>query len=314
MRPLNLLAPALTALVATPALGFAVQGPGDTPQDQPAQEEQQAQPEHEAQPPLYLRVEIGPKAIVRDPMGVGLGAIHDHVVERATGRVLYVVVEPLARSEEEERVLVPFRRFALDATKRSLVLRASAEELSAMPSFDPDQIQTLRATGTTTAVGLEEASAPETEPVTDEDEKPVVEGAEHERRVLNLLASRIVGARVLAKDAQAPFGSVRGLLLDPKLGTLPFALIHRADGAAADGELLVAPWAALQRDPEGRFALDKTIDELAAAPAVTADELLELLRDEQKRDEIYRFYGVTSPARGLADDAEAGGQVDGTRR
>jgi len=208
--------------------------------------------------PLLLRAETGAQAILHDPEGRPLGTIRDHVVKLRDGRVLSVVV----RTDTEHDVLVPWSELKWSQERGELILPATAQQLAALPAFEPGALQEL-------------GTAPGEEPLDDGE-------------VRNALGSELVRREVSARDGQ--LDPVQGLLLEPARGTV--ALLLLAPGAAAKEQLPV-PWQALRFQPRTGFRLDRNLAEMEEAPRLDPRELPALKRE--RVESIFRFYHVPLP-------------------
>jgi len=229
-------------------------------------------------PSDYLVLSIGPAAGIESADGRALGTMQDHVVDRVTGRVLYVVVETAGQSPR--RALVPFGRFTWDTAKKELWLAAGEDELSRLPELDQKALQELGASGidgVTPPAKPAEATAPSREALP-----------------RNLLASQIRKSLVLAQGA--PFGTIADLVLDPRQGVVAFALVAPNKDAQAP-EVPVVPWRALQRDEQGRYGLSNAAAQMAEAPALPRTDLGKL-RDAAFLEALNKFYRTPAPASG----------------
>jgi sporulation protein YlmC with PRC-barrel domain len=238
----------------------------------PAGGQGQQEAEVEQGPP-FLPADTGPKAVLSGADGQPLATIQDHVVDRRSGQVLFVVLEGSQPEAKGRRALLPYGQLQYDAKERRLLLPLTPAELAQLPEFDPKALQSLGATGST----------PPEKPRQDPGQQEPVP----QEPVRNLLASQIARSAVQARGER--LGSIDTLLLEPRRGTIALVLVQRTPSPAQGKGALVVPWQVLSRDAEGRFGLDLGLAELEQAPALEKSELAKLA-DEQLLEAIRRFH------------------------
>lgn len=262
------LAPALAILAAS---SLAQEGSPVSGQSRPQAQELQRR--------TFVKASTGATAIVNDEEGQRLGVVRDHVIDLRSGRVLQVAVAVDDKGNQAR--LVPYDRFSWSAEGQSLSLRMTADELGAMPVYDPGNLSAsdARASGGEGGKSL---------------------GAMKQGQ--KLASSGIRGSEVMAR--QEGFASVRELVLEPKLGTIAFVLASRP---SAKADPLIIPWPAMtwkgaEEEGRGHFALPMAIDALEDAPELEGGDPARL-EDGKTLESIYRFYDLTPP---LSDVGKAG--------
>jgi hypothetical protein len=226
--------------------------------------------------PTYVKAPIGSKAIVMNADEQQLGVVHDHIIEKRSGKVLFIAVGAEKATDEDR--LVPYDRFTWDAKQKQLLLPMTADELRALPAYDR---KTLGA--------VVEASAP----VKADDAKEETPAKPKEQ--LNVASSAIFGSSVMA--ANEPFATVGELVLEPEHGTIAFVLASRE---ATEGGPFVLPWqtmkwqAALDTESVNHFAIAWSADKLSSAPQLKRGDLEPLMR-AATLEEIFSFYGLEMP-------------------
>lgn len=232
--------------------------------------EQNPQGKEKTQPdprPVFIDAALGAKAAVNGVDGQPLGTIHDHVIDRKSGRVGGVVLKA-ELAGEARLVLVPFGRFVWDAAARQLRADISKEELERMPEFEPVEDGDAPEKGNS-------ASAPKT-----------------------LASTEVLRSKVLAE--KDPFGTVSGLVLEPSRGTIAFLLVKPA-GQGSDP--YVVPWQAATWDSKApaegalQCAVAMAPDKLSGAPRLEGGDTRSLETDPTLLKGIYAFYGVEQPFR-----------------
>jgi len=232
--------------------------------------------------PVFVEASIGPQAFVDDPDGHRVGVVRDHLLDGRSGRVLFVAVTPA--KETGTARLVPFSRFVWNAEEKRLQLPMSAEELTSLSEYRPEE-RGGRGLGsgvdTTSDNGdPREAAMPRTDG--------------------NLSSSTVLGCRVIA--SKDPFASVDALVLDPERGTIAFVLATGgASKGASKGDPYVVPWTAMNwqeseetAEASGHFAVSIAPDRMAEAPRLKGGAI-SLLGEKKTLEAIYEFYRVSSP-------------------
>ena len=191
----------------------------------------------------------GEQAKIKNLFGEELGTLADHVVERASGRLAFAIVEHAGTDGGRRRTVVPYTQFTWDKKQQELLLPLNKEQLEGLPEYDAEALQGL---------GSEDRPA-------DTDE---MEG--DQPPVRNLLSSSIQGTRLSAGDA--PFGSVTALVIEPRKGTVAFALVH-STGARDKEPATVVPWSALAWNERTGFSVPVSAQELESAPKLEAGSL-----------------------------------------
>lgn len=245
--------------------------------------------------PVFAKATTGPRAHVENDNGQRLGVVRDHILDRQTGKILFIAVGP-AQDEAATGHLVPYGRFAWSAEERRLRLPMTLEALEALPVYDPDNIPPLDEHGLASGGG---DASPEGRPLTETLEA----GA---RRVRTSLSTSVVrGSRILAmRDA---FAEVTELVLEPKRGTIAFVL---ASTDNIEEHPYVIPWRALTWKVQ-----DETIEGIITLP-IGADELMEgprlergdtmYLENRSVLEGIYAFYKLPLPL-ALQEEAQRRG-------
>lgn len=210
---------------------------------------------------------------VVDREGRRLGELTDFVLDRTTGRLTHtaLVVEELGAPVATKAFPVRDLRWDADAQHfRSQLARGS---IAALPEFS--------------AVWLERL---------EEGTRQIVEAGHDPRADLEpvaprfLLAGDVEGSPLVAADGRVGIGL--GVILDMNPGEVAYFLLG-ADEEHRQGDLYPVPWPALRVFPDGRFGVDKTAREMAAAPAIPK-ELIASLTMAGFRMEVAAFYGVPS--------------------
>lgn len=269
----------ISALAAT---GFAAALSGQQQGSRPARAGLEPHGgEKAAERPAFLALETGREAKFSNHAGEIVGYVHTHVVARKSGRVLYVVVQG---EDDASRRLVPYQRFRWNPERRIFELEVTPDELSSLPQFRPDEVQTLVDPTGEPAGGTRGASARPGEGKTREagDQE-----REEEAKPRNVLSNEIEESPV--KAGGAAVGTITELLLEPGRGTIPLVLVKPA--SAVEGRAIVVPWAAMDRNADGTFELKRGAADLTGAPAIDSGEL-DTLSDPDTLKSIYRFYGV----------------------
>ena len=241
----------------------------------------------------FVLLRSGPAARVHDADDVILGTVHEHVCLVRDGRITHAVLDTAVSS-----VLVPFERFEWGAEGAGPILRMSALEVSELPVFDD---------GLWGRLAAREATADPTDsadPAEAADAEEAGAGAHRGR----MLASALRDARVQSGDEL--FGTVRGLVLDPRRGRIAFVLI--TTGSATPP--VIAPWSQLRYQPAERpgdrstLVLAKTLVEMADAPRIDPNALASLSEGPLLK-EVRRFYGLPNEAQDAKKErADADGE------
>jgi len=235
---------------------------GGAKQDTQGKEKTQPEPR-----PVFIDAALGAKATVNGVDGQPLGTIHDHVIDRKSGRVGGAVLK-VELAGESRLVLVPFGRFVWDTAGRQLRADISKEELAKMPEFEP----------------IEDGQAPEK--------------GNSASTPKTLASTELLRSKVLAE--KDPFGTVSGLVLEPSRGMIAFVLIQPA-GQGSDP--YVVPWQATTWDSkaptEGSLqgVVAMALDKLSSAPRLERGDLRSLETDPSALKGIYAFYGLEPPFR-----------------
>lgn len=264
--------PALALLAVAPT--FAQETGGDAGTEQEQMQEQRV--------PSYVKAPIGKQAAVLNADEVQLGYVSDHVIERKSGKVLFVAVG--TDGAEDGARLVPYDRFTWDAKQQRLLLPLTPDELRGLPVYDREKLD-----------GADhEAKGATDMPEGDGADKPGDDAMLRKERK-NVASSELIGSAVTA--AGAPFATVGELVLEPKHGMVTFVLAHSED--AKNGPY-VLPWQAMkyeisvELEGESRFTIAWSAEKLADAPTLKRGDLAPL-KQAEKIDEIYSFYELESP-------------------
>ena len=266
------LIPTLTFLAAAPL--FGQDASGVTQDAQPRSEELKS--------PTFIKATIGPGAVVADGAEQRLGVVRDHVIDRRSGKVLFVAVGP-AQDDKAQAHLVPYGRFSWDPEQQRLLLPISAEELGSMPEYDPMNLPPIG------GAGLEGGAA-------GSGSRPDRSGEPKEAAVAlpNLVSSEIFGSRIEAVRGKK-FASVGNLVMEPDKGTIEFVL---AAGDSSQDSPYIIPWRAMtwndSGDDRGHFALTVAEGDLAQAPRLERGNMSRLEQQEEL-ETIYRFYALETP-------------------
>jgi hypothetical protein len=274
-----LILPAFATLAAAPVLA----------QDAEASDEASARTREYAPTQLaYSKLSVGTTAVLEDASGERLGVMRNHVIERATGRLLAIVVETGFEGDADHKtVAVPFDRFLWNAETGSLLLPMDAETLGTLPAYDPEDLQSVTASP-------RKARA--------------VEATRTNDKVRNLAAAGILEAKVLGTDE--PFGAVTEILFEPKHGEVAF-LVVQGNVPSANGMSYVVPFKAAEwKKPEdpaaerGSFHIGMTVAEIAEAPKLDQGGI-RALENPKTVEHIYRYYGIERPMEGSAPPADS---------
>lgn len=264
----------------------------------------------EMQLPTYVKAPMGARTMVKNDQGQTLGVFRDHVVDPESGHVTHVAVGSGDRKGDAR--LVPYGRFEWNEEKKTLVLPLTAEDLRALPAYDPADFR---------AGGTMEASSP-TKPERDADERDADErrrgdqgedgkrageaGYDRARHAISgrIPASRLIRAKIHA--GETVFATTSDLVLEPKSGAIAFVLA-RAEGAQSDP--FIVPWGALKierpekpdAEKEGpgeepfRFRIEAGEKNLRSAPKLSNGKL-DSIRDYESLKRIFAFYDLEGPA------------------
>lgn len=271
----------LALLLATTAVAQDTGNPAKTPAKSggAAQQPKSATPvAKDVTAPAFVPVKLGPQAPLLRPDGQPLGNIHDHVVDRETGKIPFSIVESSRPEDKGRRSLVPFERFTWNATKQALELPLTADELAKLPEWDPKALQSLSG-----LVG--KAPAPK--------EGVPQDASAQKERVKNLLASEIAKSPVTAGGEA--FGTIETALLEPQRGGIPLVLVAQAP--LAQPEVFVIPWKASKHDDPKTFALSQSLADMEQAPKIPKGDL-QPLADEAFIQSVLRFYKLSPPLGG----------------
>lgn len=249
--------------------------------------------------PTFVKAPLGTDATVQNGEGQVLGSIHDHVIDRKTGKVLFVAVAT-ARGDEAKTYRVPFQRFEWNAEDGTLVLPIAEEQLAALPEY----VETPPMKGGAKAEAMDAGSR----------EKGKAHGmAMPQRGELTVTATHLVGSRIQATDdSKDALGTVDGLVLEPNRGTIAFVLASSSGSMASPCPI---PWQAMtwadapEGDESGHFTLERAAERIADAPKLEDGDLALLRRPEQLK-RIFSFYGMKVP---FTAEGHAGGKSAETK-
>jgi hypothetical protein len=273
-KPLSLLS-AFALIAATPLLaqeGEDFTGAENTPADV-------------LRLPTFVKASLGSNAAVYNDDEERLGIVRNHVIDRRSGRVLFVGVTATQGDSSRQR-LVPYARFTWDVDSERLLLSMTADELTALPEVDATHLEFTGRVGLTGAEG---------DFAQDEEDSSEPLAAAFPREQPNLDSAHILGSEIVAEVDT--FASVSDLILEPSQGTIAFVL---ARGHLADGNLYVIPWGALTwkagetAEQQGRFTLESGGQDLSNAPTLRGGDPKDLAQREI-RESIYEFYDLTPP-------------------
>ncbi|MEM7308521.1 MAG: hypothetical protein AAF682_17700 [Planctomycetota bacterium] len=256
----------LLALAAPAALLSAV--PAEAQQQQQGRNARNAAPQ---EPSPLARLDIGPKAVLLNHHEEHVGWIGDYVIDAASGRVLFCVVNIPSHPSRVRPVLVPYRALHYSERRALLTLPVPLTEVQELPDFEPARVQQLSDRERSTPVEARAASQ----------EKKAREAG---TAPANLLASEMIGKPIVAGDVAV--GVVGRLVLDPKEGAVPYVF---AKPTKLEPEAPILPWTALKRDPAGRFATRKSAKEMEKAPRMANIRALE---QPALRKQIRAFYNA----------------------
>ena len=236
--------------------------------------------------PTYIKAPIGAEATVANRAGETLGVMRDHVVEHRTG-VLQFVAVGTARGEDAAH-LVPYDRFEWNKKEGRLVLEMTADELAALPKYDPKSLK---------KAGAKDAQAGDGD------------GARVERkRKTTVAASELVGTTVMAREDA--FAAVSELIIEPKTGTIAFVLASPGTGK---DDPFVVPYEALTYQPASKeaqlekpqFLLDVARESLREAPVLKGGDV-KGLTERKALEGIFGFYELELPTAGPVEAGTRG--------
>ncbi len=280
------LIPALALLSVTPLFG---QSPAEVIQDDAGTK--QAEPEYKV--PTFVKAGVGFRAVVNNEAGEQLATIQDHIIDRASGKIRFIVLSAAGDEGDLRSLLAPYQSFTWNASKKELQLRLTAEELQALPEFDATKVQSLG------AGKMAEAGKKALDKAGDMT-GDVKEASMSKLNVLHLTSTTLLGSDIVAMDEN--FSAVGDLLIEPNAGTLAFVL---ARDTAGMGDPYIIPFKALTWEASkravagaelegGRFVLAMTPDALIDAPKLRGGETASL-KDKATITGIYRFYKLSAP-------------------
>jgi len=227
--------------------------------------------------PTFAKAAIGDKAVVSNERAQPLGVVRDHVIDRRSGKVLYVAVGAAENKDAQAR-LVPFHEFTWSSEQQRLTLPITREQLANMPAYDPRNLPPIDAGDKS---GSAEALAGQ-----------ALEAAA--KRPPTLATTMIQKSDIVAASGER-FCAARTLILDVEYGTVAFVL---GDNKAAKDDPHVIPWPALTWQApadgqRGRLGLTLTMDVLETAPTLRQGDTSQL--DRKAVEKIFQFYKVTPP-------------------
>ena len=122
-------------------------------------------------------------------------------------------------------------------------------------------------------------------------------GEKLDHAMINVMPARQIVGRDLKDPQGIEAGKIKSLVIDTKSGAVEFVMITPASSLNADGQLIAAPWAAL--DPpataNGPITTKLSVDKLANAPRIDPRLIIELSRPGM-RDRMYGYYGADFPS------------------
>jgi len=241
--------------------------------------------------PSFLSIAAGAKVQIKGAKDENLGLLQDHVIDRESGRVLFVVVGVKEESGDTRSCLVPFQRFKFDAEKEELRLPVSSQEVLSMAEYDPADLQSVGEMKSGSADSPKSGTTPG-KAKGDQENDPDV------KLVRFLSSSSVIGSGLLAEND--PFGTVSELVFEPTSGTVAFLLAKGPTG----GDPYVIPWKATTWKAGGRadatdvkngsFVLPLAVDEMLEAPRLKGSDPAHI-EGKKAIDGIYGFYKLTPP-------------------
>jgi hypothetical protein len=231
--------------------------------------------------PVFVRAPIGAQAALLDAEGARVGLFKDHVIDRLSGRITKCAVEIQAEGEAARTVALSFADLTWNALEHRLELHGTLESLVARPEFDAEK---AHGRGQPIGAGLEGDELPK-----------------------QLLASEIVSAACTVGEEE--IGRIGDLLVNPKFGTVAFALVRSV--SRPDEAPLLVPWSKMvwtaselqeNRTGESRisFALSLSPDMLDAAPRLDRGDPRSL--DAKTLERVLAFWGMSIEKDGMRKD------------
>jgi len=221
--------------------------------------------------PVFVKALTGQRAVIADASGQRLGIVRDHVIDRVSGRLLFVAVTVDQEANSGRSRKVPFERFSWDPEQRRMTLPMTPDDLLRMPVYDEERVPPKDTAAGDEIDGRHDLARRDT---------PSPELASADIRDCDV---------VLGKDL---FASVDELVLEPKRGVVAFVL---ATGKQTRGDPLVLPWKAMSwkitDGGDGCFDLDLPMDRAGEAPTLAGGDTRSL-EDPDTLRAIQEFYGL----------------------